>query len=34
LEEEVKTGERVEEKGRKNSWEGEQWIIVLEKEEE
>jgi hypothetical protein len=29
----VKTGERVNERGRKNSWDGEQWIVAQEKEE-
>jgi hypothetical protein len=29
---EVKTGESVNERGRKNSWEGEQWIVAQEKE--
>jgi hypothetical protein len=29
----VRTGERMDEKGQKSSWEGEQWIVVQEKEE-
>jgi hypothetical protein len=29
---EVEMGERVDERGRKSSWEGEQWIVAQEKE--